>query len=393
MRSSRRRGLLPVAVRRRHGRWRAWRQQACRPRRRCARRSSGPERRRVPARVVRPVPGAPAARLLDTGCSGSPTTGTSRTASAIWSIGSSSRDDRGWMLVTYVLPAGRRSGATLSRSIVEQRRSVADADRPAAGEPRAGPSVHAAVPQGPGHWHRAIVVLLVVAAFRNWRLSLFALLPTVIGLIWTAGILALAGIELDLFAMFAVVTFLGIGVDYGIHLVHRYQRARRRRAGDGRAGAGHSRCRCDHPARLRHADQVVVSAAALDRRRLGRQRAWRWPRRRLLRAAGPACRRRRDMTMRVAAVIPAFNEAGCHCQRRRRRPAVVDRVIVVDDGSADETAIGRGRRARRCCGTRRNAWKGHARPHGPGARDGRPVHARAAARRRHAAPAARGRRV
>jgi predicted RND superfamily exporter protein len=68
-----------------------------------------------------------------------------------------------------------------------------------------------------------MVVVLIVAAFRGWRLSFFALLPTAVGLVWTAGILALAGIELDLFAMFAVVTFLGIGVDYGIHLVHRYQ--------------------------------------------------------------------------------------------------------------------------------------------------------------------------
>jgi predicted RND superfamily exporter protein len=68
-----------------------------------------------------------------------------------------------------------------------------------------------------------IVVALVVAAFRDWRLSVFALLPTAVGLIWTAGALALAGVELDLFAVFAVVTFVGIGVDYGIHLVHRYQ--------------------------------------------------------------------------------------------------------------------------------------------------------------------------
>jgi predicted exporter len=68
-----------------------------------------------------------------------------------------------------------------------------------------------------------MVVVLVVLAFRSWRLSLFALLPTVFGLIWTAGILAAAGVELDLFAMFAVVTFLGIGVDYGIHLVHRFR--------------------------------------------------------------------------------------------------------------------------------------------------------------------------
>jgi predicted RND superfamily exporter protein len=68
-----------------------------------------------------------------------------------------------------------------------------------------------------------IVVALVVAAFRNWQLSMFAMLPTAIGLIWAAGALAIAGVELDLFAVFAVVTFVGIGVDYGIHLVHRFQ--------------------------------------------------------------------------------------------------------------------------------------------------------------------------
>jgi predicted exporter len=68
-----------------------------------------------------------------------------------------------------------------------------------------------------------LVILLVVAAFREWRLSLYALLPTATGLIWAAGALAIAGVELDLFAVFAVVTFVGIGVDYGVHLVHRYQ--------------------------------------------------------------------------------------------------------------------------------------------------------------------------
>jgi hypothetical protein len=67
-----------------------------------------------------------------------------------------------------------------------------------------------------------LVVALVVLAFRDWRLSMYALLPTAIGLTWAAGALALAGVELDLFAVFAVVTFVGIGVDYGIHLVHRY---------------------------------------------------------------------------------------------------------------------------------------------------------------------------
>ena len=68
-----------------------------------------------------------------------------------------------------------------------------------------------------------LVVVLVGAAFREWRLSLYALLPTAIGLVWAAGALAIGRVELDLFAVFAVVTFVGIGVDYGVHLVHRYQ--------------------------------------------------------------------------------------------------------------------------------------------------------------------------
>ena len=70
-----------------------------------------------------------------------------------------------------------------------------------------------------------MVVAIVIWAFRDWWLSLLALLPTAIGLVWAAGLLAIARSELDLFALFAVVTFVGIGVDYGIHLVQRYREA------------------------------------------------------------------------------------------------------------------------------------------------------------------------
>jgi predicted RND superfamily exporter protein len=66
-----------------------------------------------------------------------------------------------------------------------------------------------------------IVLALLVAAFRRWDFTLLALVPTALALTWTAGILAVSGVSLDLFSMFAVMTFVGIGVDYGIHLVHR----------------------------------------------------------------------------------------------------------------------------------------------------------------------------
>jgi predicted RND superfamily exporter protein len=66
------------------------------------------------------------------------------------------------------------------------------------------------------------VALIIYMVFRTIRHTLLALLPTVIGLVWSAGILALLRIELDLFSLFAAVTFVGIAVDYGIYVLYRY---------------------------------------------------------------------------------------------------------------------------------------------------------------------------
>jgi predicted RND superfamily exporter protein len=74
------------------------------------------------------------------------------------------------------------------------------------------------------------VILLIYRDFRSVRLTLLCLLPTVLGLLWTAGLLAVAGIELDLFSIFGIVMVIGIGVDYGIHILHRLQ------SHDGRLG-------------------------------------------------------------------------------------------------------------------------------------------------------------
>jgi uncharacterized protein len=62
---------------------------------------------------------------------------------------------------------------------------------------------------------------LIYRDFRTLRLTLLCLLPTVLGLLWTAALFALAGVELDLFSVFGIVMSIGIGVDYGIHILHR----------------------------------------------------------------------------------------------------------------------------------------------------------------------------
>lgn len=68
----------------------------------------------------------------------------------------------------------------------------------------------------------AAVTVLIYAAFRAVRYTLLALLPVVAGFVWSAGILGLAHVELDLFSMFAAVTCIGIAVDYGIYVLGRY---------------------------------------------------------------------------------------------------------------------------------------------------------------------------
>ena len=114
-----------------------------------------------------------------------------------------------------------------------------------------------------------MVIASLVLVFRDWRLCALALLPTFAGLVWTAGVLALAGVELDLFAVFAVVTFVGIGVDYGIHMVHRYRERRDPAQAVAGACAGDPRGGRHHLVRLRDAHHVFVSAAALHRTRVG----------------------------------------------------------------------------------------------------------------------------
>jgi predicted RND superfamily exporter protein len=66
------------------------------------------------------------------------------------------------------------------------------------------------------------IALLIYLVFRTVRHTLLALLPTAVGFVWSAGALALLRVELDLFSLFAAVTFIGIGVDYGIYVLYRY---------------------------------------------------------------------------------------------------------------------------------------------------------------------------
>ena len=124
-----------------------------------------------------------------------------------------------WTVVTYLYPASPAAVDGVRRAVAASGGTARLSGLPAVNREMAErftPEFAKGMSAG-----SLIVLLLLVAAFRRWDFTLLALVPTALALTWTAGVLAISGISLDLFSMFAVMTFVGIGVDYGIHLVHR----------------------------------------------------------------------------------------------------------------------------------------------------------------------------
>ncbi len=53
--------------------------------------------------------------------------------------------------------------------------------------------------------------------------SVLALVPLVIGTIWTVGCMTLLGIDINIANVIAIPLILGIGIDNGVHVIHRYR--------------------------------------------------------------------------------------------------------------------------------------------------------------------------
>ena len=72
------------------------------------------------------------------------------------------------------------------------------------------------------------VALLLFWGLRSWRLIAATLMTLAVGLVVTAGFTALAIGRLNLISVAFAVLFVGLGVDFGIHVVLRYQEQIRR---------------------------------------------------------------------------------------------------------------------------------------------------------------------
>ncbi|MFH1567965.1 MAG: MMPL family transporter [Gemmatimonadota bacterium] len=78
---------------------------------------------------------------------------------------------------------------------------------------------------------RAIVLALVVvlgivlADFRSLRQAALVVLPLVCGMAWMLGVMQLLGMKLNLFNIVTLPSVIGMGIDSGVHVYHRYREA------------------------------------------------------------------------------------------------------------------------------------------------------------------------
>ncbi len=78
-----------------------------------------------------------------------------------------------------------------------------------------------------GLWATALTVLIVVILlwidFRSLKMALLAILPLVAGGVWMIGLLKSFGMMLNFVNVMGLPMIVGIGIDDGVHLLHRYR--------------------------------------------------------------------------------------------------------------------------------------------------------------------------
>jgi uncharacterized protein len=68
-----------------------------------------------------------------------------------------------------------------------------------------------------------LVLMLLVLDFANLKKALFALVPVLIGMGWMVGIYAIVGLRLNVATIVVMPLVLGIGIDAGVHMMHRWE--------------------------------------------------------------------------------------------------------------------------------------------------------------------------
>lgn len=68
-----------------------------------------------------------------------------------------------------------------------------------------------------------VVFLILWIDFREFKLALIALVPLITGAIWMVGLMTITGLKFTMVNVMAIPMIIGIGIDDGVHLMHRFR--------------------------------------------------------------------------------------------------------------------------------------------------------------------------
>ena len=68
-----------------------------------------------------------------------------------------------------------------------------------------------------------VVFIFLLFDFQSWSKSVLAMIPLLSGFIWMLGLMVILGLKLTLVNVMGLPLILGIGIDDGVHILHRYE--------------------------------------------------------------------------------------------------------------------------------------------------------------------------
>ena len=68
------------------------------------------------------------------------------------------------------------------------------------------------------------IILFLLIDFRSFKYTLLATIPLAVGAFWMVGLMASLGMKFNFANFMCLPLILGIGIDDGVHILHRYRR-------------------------------------------------------------------------------------------------------------------------------------------------------------------------
>lgn len=158
------------------------------------------------------------------------------------------RNDEGDVTILVVLPKGSTTSIRYARQVTQELRTLVDEVDPGSYHPDMTAAVGGRVAKrvaefdvvisdlkNSGAWSIGGILLIVVLFYRRLTAVVYIGLPLAVAFLWTFALTKFALGGLNLITVFLVLILFGLGIDFGIHNLQRYDEVRGR-GGDLREG-------------------------------------------------------------------------------------------------------------------------------------------------------------